>query len=71
MKSIAVLQTGDLPQISWEISQNIVESHLIVDDLAVEVRWVQRRKVLMGPGMRSNLVSFCNHSLFIHQLLIT
>jgi len=50
-------------QISWEIPQNIIESHLIVDDLAVEVRRIQRRQVLMGPGMRSNLVSFCNHSL--------
>jgi len=37
--------------ISWEISQNIVESHLVVDDLSVEVCGIERRQVLMRPGM--------------------
>lgn len=38
-------------EISWEISQNIVECHLIVDNLMIEMDRIERSQVLMGPTM--------------------
>lgn len=41
----------DVPHISWEVAQNIVEGHLIVDHLLIEMCGIERCQILMGPSV--------------------
>lgn len=49
--------------VSWEIAQDVVESHFVVDHLVLEHRRAQRCEILMGPSVRCDLMSFSNHPL--------
>ncbi len=58
-----------IPHISWKVAQNVSESHFIIYYLTIESSFVKRCQVLMGPSMRGNLMSFCDHSLICVSLL--
>lgn len=52
-----------VPHVSWEVSQNVSESHFIVDDLVIERGRIKRCKILVRPCVGCNLMTFGSHTL--------
>jgi len=51
------------PHICWEITQDVPESHFIVDHLVLEMSVIKTGQILMRPGVRGDLVALSDHPL--------
>lgn len=49
--------------VGWDLSDDVAESHLVLDHLGLLVSAIERRKIGMRPSVRSDVVSIGNHSL--------
>lgn len=61
----------NLPHVCWEVAQNVIERHLIVNHLVFEGSRVEISQVLVRPGVGCNLMALSNHALKYDQFQVS